>query len=133
MYVGFEFQDIWRDDDVINLRVGAWNGAFSGVAEIYEAIGDLKNAAEHLRGFPKNPTDLREIVFGNFEPTYAGGGVRMRFHCIDGAGHAHVEATMNANCQFGGTVQSVVLSMPVGATAIDTFVRELEGLELRAG
>src|SRR5438477_5900173 len=67
MEVGIEFQLIWHDNDVLNLRVLAWNGDFGGVAEIYEGVGDLHVAASNLRGFPNNPSDRREIVFGNFD------------------------------------------------------------------
>jgi hypothetical protein len=129
MYVGFEFRVLWHDDDVINLCFSAWNGAFGGLAEIYTGIGDLREAASQLRGFPKNPADMREVVFGNLDRKWAGGGVRMRFHCVDGAGHAYVEATIDSNYQSGGTVQTAVLAMPVEAVAIDSFVQELERLE----
>ncbi len=129
MYVGFEFQLVWHADDVLNLSVSAWNGAFGGLAEIYEGIGDLREAATQLRGFPQSPADIREVVFGNFDRKCAAGGVRMRFHCVDGAGHAYVEATIDSNYQSGGTVQTVVLAMPVEAAAVDRFVDELERLE----
>jgi len=129
MYVGFEFRVVWHDSDVIQLCTSAWNGAFGGVAEIYAGIGDLEKLAAQLRGFPRSPEDVREVVFGNLDRKYAAGGVRMRFHCIDGAGHAYVEATVDANYETGGTVQTVVLAMPVEAAAVDTFVKELERLE----
>jgi hypothetical protein len=53
----------------------------------------------------------------------------MRFHCVDGAGHAYVEASVDSNYQRGGTIQTVLLAMPVEAAAVDTFVCELERLE----
>jgi hypothetical protein len=60
MEVGIEFQLIWHDNDVSNLRVCAWNGDFGGVAEIYEGVGDLHVAASNLRGFPAIPaTDAK--------------------------------------------------------------------------
>ncbi len=120
---------IWHDNDVLNLRVLAWKGDFGGVAEIYEGVGDLHVAASNLRGFPSNPSDRREIVFGRFARDCAAGGVSMRFHCVDGAGHAYVEASVDSNYQRGGTIQTVVLAMPVEAAAVDTFVLELERLE----
>jgi len=58
----------------------------------------------------------------------------MRFRCVDGAGHAYVEASIDANYESGGTIQTVLLSMPLEATAIDVFVQELQTLGLnRAG
>ena len=62
MEVGIKFELIWHDNDVLNLRVSAWNGSFGGIAEIYEAIGDLETAASNLHGFPKNPSDKREVT-----------------------------------------------------------------------
>ncbi len=88
MYVGFEVRVLWHDNDVIELCVSGWNGAFGGSAEIYEGIGDLQDVAAQLRGFPKSPADTREVVLGSIDRKYAGGGMRMRFHCVDGAGHA---------------------------------------------
>ena len=124
-YIGFQFQVIWYDNDVVQLCVSAWNGAFGGAADIYEAIGDLEEAAAQLRGFPRTPSDRREVIFGNFDRKCAGGGVNMRFHCIDRAGHAYVEATIDSNHESGGTVQTALLSMPVEVAAIDEFVQEL--------
>ena len=130
MQASIEFQLIWHDNDVLNLRVSAWNGSFGGVADIYEAIGALETAASNLRGFPKSPSDKREVIFGNFHRNCAAGGIALRFHCVDGAGHAFVEATIDANYETGGTIQNVVLAMPVEAAAVDEFVRELRQLEV---
>jgi hypothetical protein len=126
--VGFQFQANWFDSDLIQLRISAWNGTFGGTADIYEAIGDLEEAAAQLRGFPRDPSDRRELIFGNFDRKCAGGGVRMRFHCIGGAGHSYVEATIDSNSESAGTIQTAVLSISVEAAAIDVFVRELEAV-----
>jgi hypothetical protein len=129
MDIGFNFRLIWHDNSSLELRISAWNGAFGGVVDLYEAIGNLKIASDRLRGFPKTTSDKRDLVFGSFDRKYAGGAVRMLFHCIDGSGHAFVEATIDAKYETGGTVQTVLLAMPVEATAIDKFVVELERIE----
>jgi hypothetical protein len=134
LLVGFQFTVIWFDEGSIQLCVSAWNGTFGGTAEVYEALGKLENAAGSLIGFPLNPSDKREIIFGNFDRKWAGGGVRMRFHCVDGAGHAYVEAAIDSKYESGGTVQTVLLSMPVEAAAIDAFVQGLQAVGInRAG
>jgi hypothetical protein len=51
--------------------------------------------------------------------------VGMRFHCIDGAGHACVEAKIES----GDTGQSVILSLPIEASALDSFITALSGLQ----
>ena len=76
MELGVEFEIIWYDNDALELRVAAWNGAFGGLADIYVAIGDLQAAAEQLRGFPNSPADKRGIEFGSLDRKYAGGGVK---------------------------------------------------------
>ena len=123
--VGIQFQAIWFDSGFMELRLSAWNGAFGGTADVCGAIDDFEEAATQLRGFPRNPADRREIILGNFDRKCAGGGVKMRFHCIGGAGHPYVEATIDSNRKSAGTVQTVVLSMPVEAAAVDAFVQEL--------
>src|SRR6266481_2168312 len=105
MEVGIEFQLIWHDNDVLNLRVSAWNGDFGGVAEIYEGVGDLHVAASNLRGFPNNPSDRREIVFGNFDRKRAAGGVSMRFHGVEGPRHANVDASVSSHYRIACTIQ----------------------------
>ena len=124
-FVGFEFKLIWFDSDVIELRCSGWNGAFGGTAALYEGTGDLELAAEKLRGFPQNPSDQRELIFGSFSRNSAGGAVKMRFYCVGGAGHAYVEATFDGGFEKAGTIESALLSMPLEAAAIDAFVQEL--------
>lgn len=128
---GVEFQINWSDNDVLQLRVAAWNGLFGGVAEIYEGIGDLQAAATQLRGFPNSPADEREVAFGSLDRKYAGGGIDMHFHCVDGAGHAYVEITIDSNCETGGTIETVVMTVAIEAGAVDVFVEELALLELK--
>ena len=129
MLIGFQFEVIYSDADLVQICVSAWNGSFGGIAELYEPLGTLGKAAVCLRGFPDSVKDVREITFGNFDRKFAGGGVSMRFHCIDGAGHAYVEAKIDSNFLTGGTTQNVVLAMPVEASAIDSFVKGLQRLE----
>jgi hypothetical protein len=124
-YLGFRFQVNWSDDDAVQLGFSAWNGMFGGAADMYEPIGGLEAAAAQLRGFPSDASDTRQITIGNFNRKCAGGGVSMRFYCIDGAGHSYVEATIDSNFQYGRVTQTVTLSMPVEASAVDAFVQQL--------
>ena len=124
MPVGFRFQANWSDSDLIQFCIAAWNGMFGGAADVNEAIGDLEEAAPKLRGFPRDPRDKRELIFGNFHCNRAGGGVRLKFHCIGGAGQSYVEATIDSKYESAGTIQTAILAMPVEAATIDVFVRE---------
>jgi hypothetical protein len=149
MDTGIQIQKIRWDEDVTEILVSAWNGTFGGVTRIYVGIGALKEAAKRLRGFPNSPADIREITFGQFDlkPVHLGqvdfetfaSGVSMRFHCIDGAGHAYLDARLQSDNRAGTsrargrrpgrTIQSVALVMGIEASAVDTFVEELLRLE----
>jgi hypothetical protein len=127
---GFRFEVTWNDDDVFKVRVTAWNGAFGGSAGVYVPIGGLAEAAAKLEGFPRHPSDTRELQFGAFGREWAGGAVSMRFFCRDAAGHASIEARIQSDYNGTDKAQSVHLFASVEATAVDTFVTELGRLEV---
>jgi hypothetical protein len=127
--VGFQLDVIWNDEDIFDLRVSAWNGAFGGVARVWAGIGELEKIAAELSGFPKNPSDARDIVLGSFGPGTAGGAASMRFYCVDRAGHAYLESRIESEIESAGVVQSAVVSMPIEAAAVDAFVGGLQRLE----
>ena len=64
MEVGFRFEKTYEDNDLLQLRVSAWNGFFGGAADIYVGIGRLKEVANLLRGFPSYVKDGPGIHFG---------------------------------------------------------------------
>jgi hypothetical protein len=79
MKTGFRFEVTWNDDDVFKVRVTAWNGVFGGSVGVYVPIGGLREAAAKLEGFPRQPSDTRELQFGAFGGEWAGGAASMRF------------------------------------------------------
>jgi hypothetical protein len=131
MDVGLQFAAIWDDADMIELRVIASSAAFRGEAKVYVAIGQLEEAAATLKGFPQSPADVRELTLGSFDPGYVRGAINMRFYCTDSSGHAYVEAKIESQEKPGGTHESALLSIPIEAAALDSFVEELRRLESR--
>jgi len=97
MEAGFQLTVIWGDADVTRIRVSAWNGLFGGTADVYVGIGRLGEAAAQLEGFPKDPLRCSGSHLWAFGPEYAGGGVSMRFHCVDGAGHLSVDSRIESD------------------------------------
>ena len=130
MDIGFRVEVVWSDTDIFEIRVSAWNGSFGGSADVYVAIGGLKEAAAKLEGFPRSASDSRELVFGGFGKEWAGGAVNMRFYCPDAAGHAFVVAKIESDHDKTHGAQSVVLFVPIEAAAVDTFVEGLRRLEI---
>ena len=132
MKPGIELKVLYSDEYVTKLNVSAGNGVFSGESWVYE--GGLSEIADHLVGFPESPSGTRSILIGTFDPRCAGGGIQMRFHCIDGAAHAYDEVRIDSKYAVGGTIQTVTLTVPVDAAAVDSFVVALRRLAaMRAG
>ncbi|HKT88144.1 MAG TPA: hypothetical protein VJQ59_06895 [Candidatus Sulfotelmatobacter sp.] len=129
MKPGIHVQVLWSDADVFKIRVSAWNGAFGGSVNAYVAIGGLRKAAAEIAGFPKNSSDIRELLFGNFGSEWAGGAVRVHFYCKDAAGHAFITASLESDFQKGEKAESVTLFGAVEAAAVDDFVMQLKQVE----
>lgn len=47
-----ELQVIWKDSDMIELRVKATNGRFSGTTEVYDTTESLNDWVQLLAQFP---------------------------------------------------------------------------------
>ena len=131
MDIGFKFKVIYGDADLLKVRISAWNGAFGGVADVFVGIGGLEEASAKLKGFPKHPSDVRELMLGAFGPRFAGGGVSLRFYCADASGHAYVDTKIESETLPSRPVQYVNLSQPVEAAAVDSFVDELRQIGMR--
>src|SRR5438552_6861126 len=121
MEIGFEFKVIYSDVHLIQVRIFVWNGAFGGTADVYLGFDQLEEVAKKLQGFPNQLSDAREVMLGDF----AGGGVSMKFYCVDRSGHAYVECKIQSDRDSEGRVQSATLFIPVEAAAVDSFVEEL--------
>jgi len=128
MEAGIRFTRLYRDDDLVKVRIWTGNGRFSGEADVYLAVGQLATLAEQLRGFPTQLADTRELVWGTFDLDSAGGGVSMKFYCVDSGGHAKVDVRIKSDTS--GEVQSARLFVPTEASAVDSFIRELIALEM---
>ena len=126
---GIEFEVVWSDQDVIEHRVRCSNGSFCGDTRMYSGHDDVPNAADVLSGFPLDANDSRTFELGAFDPSTAGGGIHMRFYCVDSVGHAAVLVKLRADgCKSMGEAQSVCFYLPVEAGAIDSFVNQARSI-----
>jgi hypothetical protein len=122
---GIKCTYLYHDYDVIELRVAAGNGKFSGRADVYVGRGQLLEAAATLKGFPNNPKDAREVLFGAFGSKFAGGAVRLQFYCKDLAGHSVFRATIEADCRNEQETQSATVIVDFEPASLDNFLAEL--------
>jgi hypothetical protein len=122
------FEHIWEDDSMIELRVSASDGLFSGVTQIYTSCESLKEFANCLRGFPRTTLDSVEDVNGEI------GGysyLRVVFRCITGAGHPIAEIEMEQNQAGAGPGDlrgRAKLGFRIDGTTVDTFLAQLEAM-----
>jgi hypothetical protein len=107
----------------MKVRISGWNGAFGGMSDAYLGLDGLKETAAAIRGFPRNVQDVRKIMLDSER-------VSMRFYCVDSAGHASVDSTIESASDATGKTQSATFSLPIEASAVDTFVEDLGRLSM---
>ena len=134
MKTGLEISVIYVEEYLLQLRVAASNGSFAGQADIYAQASDALELADTLRGFPTRADDIREFKLGTLDETYAGGGAKFRFYCVDSVGHSLAEIALRHDpYRLGGAIDSAILSIPVESSAIDAFVHELKQMAAVVG
>lgn len=123
-----KLEHVWEDESMIELRVSADDGVFSGATQIYSSWDALRDLRNRLEGFPASTDEVVEEVVG--EP----GGVfylRLRFFCIDGSGHAKAEVELEKSHQEDGAAgfrPKVKLYIPFEAAMMDRFVSQIDVL-----
>ena len=86
--------------------------------------------AEAIKGFPCGASDVRDLEFGTFDPSHAGGGVRLHLYCTDSVGHSAIDVKLRRDaCKGLGMPESVALKLPVEAAAVDLFVTQLGSID----
>jgi hypothetical protein len=134
MDLGIKIEIDWFDDDAICLHVRCSNGSFSGENYLYEPPSALLEMGKMLQGFPKSPTDVRDIELGTFDATSAGGGIRLHFQCIDRVGIAKLDIKLRgAGCKALGELDSASFSFPIEPAAIDSFVSQMLKMGIHVG
>ncbi len=123
MAQGLQLTIVYDDPDMLQILVSASNGQFCGETRIYVGIGELEDAAEVMRGFPSNASDVREIAFGEFGSAW--GAVGLRFYCTDRSGHANVDVRIESGPYYTALTQSTAFTIPVEGWALDSFAPEL--------
>jgi hypothetical protein len=121
------------DPDYLRLDISVADGDFAGRAEIFESLELPTTLAAALQGFPRTADDRREIVLGSFDPSMAGGGIKLVFRCVDRSGHAVLDAELEDQPWNDAPRRSVVLRMAVTPPAIDSFVAEMSSWSPQAG
>lgn len=119
-----ELNVIWKDDDMMELKVRASNTDFSGVTEVYDRAENLSNFASALTNYPKN----NEILFyeAGSKDSYA--YFSMKYYSIGTNGHLGIEVNLESNVSTEYRKEEknkVKLEIITERTAIENFKKEL--------
>jgi hypothetical protein len=113
---------IWRDVDVINLRVSAANDRFAGQTRLYTTSAELARMASELAGFPRSAGDQRVFKLGAGDTSNA---VSLAFHSTDSLGHAVVTVSLLDREEMG---ESAVVVASAEAALVDRFIEEVDNI-----
>lgn len=119
-----ELQVIWKDDDMIELRISASNVNFSGVTEVYDMSRALFDFSNKLIGFPKNG----EALFHEAGEKDSYAYFSMNYYLVDPSGLVGVEIYLESNESTEYRLEEkskVKLEILVEPSAIDRFQKEL--------
>ena len=125
---GLRIMVVDPDDDYLGIDIRAANNRFAGTARIYAGLNELSEFANQIRGFPANIYDERTYEFGTPDPSKAGGYCKLRFQCVDHAGHV-VMAIVVEDDDHWYPPGNAELSFGVEAAEIDRFVARLREVE----
>ena len=128
MDAGFSIRAVDPDDDYLGIEVRGWNARFAGSARIYAGLDELSCPATRIEGFPATAQDQRTYDFGSRDPGIAGGFCGLRFRCIDAAGHAVLELSVEDDDGLYAAA-TARFSIHVDAASIDAFVGELRQVQ----
>lgn len=129
MEPGLKISVIDPDEDYLGLEVAAASSRFAGTTRIYAGLDELSILASRIEGFPTTTDDQRKYEFGSTESGVAGGFACLRFHCVDGSGHAALEVMIEDDHQRHD-IASARFAFQIAAVDLDRFVLRLRHIEL---
>ena len=132
MNSGLELLIVDLDDDLVDVRVTASNGAFQGSVRAYVSLDGLRELASAIDGFPRDATDAQTIELGATSSRFAGGGVQLKLSCQDRAAHPQVQVTLRSDDRLRGE-EHATFPIALEAASIDAFVEQLRTMPMVVG
>ena len=126
---GLRINIVDPDDDYLEIDIQAATNRFAGTARIYAGLDELSKFANQIRGFPANIQDEGTYEFGSPDPSIAGGYCKLRFQCVDRAGHVVIAIVVADDHDQHGPGKAE-LNLGAEPAAIDRFLEKLRHLEL---
>jgi hypothetical protein len=126
---GLRIKVVDPDDDYLGIEIQAANKRFAGTARIYAGRDELSEFANQISGFPANIQDERTYEFGSPDPSMAGGYCKLRFQCVDQAGHVLIAIVVEDD-DGRNPPGKAELNFGAEPAEIDRFVERLREVEL---
>lgn len=124
----FSIGVIWQDDDLVEIEAAACIEQFSGLTQVYTTYDELRKLCTSLAGFPTTASSRVQFSAGKVD-SYS--FLSVDFYCIDHAGHAAAQITIESNVPTNYRPQEkhrVRLEMQFEPLALDEFLSGLKRL-----
>ena len=121
-----KLEPIWEDESLLEIRISATNGKFSGETECYTSRAEIAELGSALNGFPVSPDSKVEFKTGG-NPNLS--FFSLNFYCADSLGHVSVRVRINHNENYSSDEierYSVEFDLRVEPSHIDRFVTLLD-------
>lgn len=134
LHSGLQLKVIWFDSDMSELELSASNGQFAGRTSFYARLDEPQRFAQCIAGFPSSESDWREYEFGDAKLS-GDDGAKVRFSCKDSKGHLIVQVSIcsSPHNKKKDLVQSAVIQIDAVPASIDSFVKNLNYMQLQIG
>jgi len=125
-----KIESIWEDDSLLEIKVVASNGKFSGEAECYTNRTTIAELGNSLIDFPNSLETIVEFTTGERDDLSF---FSLKFYCGDGSGHIYMKVKICHNEGYSnkkGEQFSSVFEIPVEPSQIDKFVKSLNRIAI---
>ena len=118
-------EQIWEDDQMVELRVCAASERFSGEVEVYATYEELKGIARVLVGFPTSHPQRFEF---HFSASRGSNRVKLTFETADSRGHCWALISLSEKERSD---EHARIALAVEPAALDSFAHELQNVANR--
>jgi hypothetical protein len=128
MKAGLYFENVWFDNDAIELKITASDGVSRFSTNVYVGYSEIDDLVKRLHVFKKQIYGgIFDIELGGFGPEYANGAFSGRMHFYE-RGKIYITARMQSKfCDFGvkNVASDATLYLISEPALLDNFITEL--------
>jgi hypothetical protein len=131
MNVGINFENIWHDEDMYELKISSSDGVSTFVHDVYVGYSTFDETIAGLESFKSQIYGgIYDLKFGSFGPEYASGAFHARFQ-FQKLGKIHITIKCQSDFQdFGkkNVASEASLYLVTEPSLLDNFIRSIKSL-----